>query len=105
MAKARSGIFDKVSGTMGGTQIRQTRYGTVLGKRSVPVNRKTSPKQISNARFGDASRLWAEVIPSEVETWNKLADTLITNDKLGNTYSIRGVDLFKKINRSLVEIG
>ena len=105
MAKARSGIFDKISGSIGGNQFRQTRYGTVIGLNTIPVNRRTSPKQTSNARFSNTSRLWAQVKPSQVEAWNKLADTVIKTDKLGNTYSMRNIDLFKHINRTLLEIG
>jgi hypothetical protein len=104
MAKARSGIFNKISGSMDGTHFRQTRYGIVMALNGVPVNRKTSPKLTSTTRFSNASRLWAKVKPADVVAWNRLADTFIKTDKLGNSFPMRGLDLFRQVNRTRLEI-
>ncbi len=104
MAKASPGMAGKLSGSIGGTQFRQTRYGTVVCNTTIPVNRWSPSKQTSNIRFGNASRLWAKVKHSDVADWNKLADSFVKIDKLGNEYSMRGIDLFKQVNRELVEI-
>jgi hypothetical protein len=104
MAKTGPGILGKISGSIGGTQFRQTRYGTVVCNTTNPVNRWSPSKQTSTIRFGNASQLWAKVKHSEVENWKSLADTCIKTDKLGNEFFMRGLDLFKQLNRQLVEI-
>jgi hypothetical protein len=104
MAKTSPGIAGKISGSVGGTQFRSTRYGNVLCETTIPVSRYTPPKQKTTQRFSNASRLWAKVRYEDVQQWNKLGDTFKKVDKLGNKYSQRGLDLFKQVNRQLVEI-
>ena len=104
MAKARSGLLTKISGSVGATQFRQTRYGLVLCNTTIPVNRWSPAKESSNHRFGNTSRLWAKVKYQDVDNWNQLADTINKTDKLGNEYSPRANDVFKHVNRYLFEI-
>ena len=105
MAKTGKSILGSISGTIGGTQFRKTRHGQVMGMRGVPLIKRTPLKQLSTGKFGTVSKLWKEVTPPQVEAWNKLAETIVKTDKLGNSWSMRGIDLFKQINRTLMEIG
>lgn len=87
--------FEAAAGTFGNVIVTQGRSGTVLRARPT-YRRQSSPDQRRQAaRFGRASRAWAELTMDEADAWNAYADRLTKHDALsGRDYSPTGYNAF-----------
>ena len=104
MAKIGKSILGKLSGSIGNTTIINSKYGTSLRQKTKPINRWSELKQNSKHNHFAATQLWSKITPYQHEVWLKLAETFVRIDKEGNEYAWRAYDLFRKINRNLIEI-
>lgn len=97
MAKFRTGIIQNISGPMGGITFVNSRYGFVMHMKSIPINRVTESRSLSESRLVNTTRLWTNVIPPQHEGWQEFAKGFTRTDKSGNVVPCKAIDIFKII--------
>ena len=104
MAKFRSGILGKISGSIGATEFVNSRYGQVLRSKTIPIKYNSVSGDFSKTKFKDANYLWGNLTVAQHKAWVELANSLTRIDKAGNEVPCRAIDVFKSVARNLIEI-
>lgn len=104
MTKFKPGIVTNLSGTMGGTSFVNNPYTPHLRLKTNPINRWSPAKETSKVHQSKVTRLWGSLTPKQVCGWKQLAAQLTRVNSAGAVVKVRANDLFKKLNRNLVEI-
>jgi len=106
MAKLKnSNLIGRISGAVGGTEFVDSPYGPYIRLKGNHVKSFSVKKNISNTHFSNIIRLWSKVTPVQHSNWVNFAKGFTSSDKSGNAYPVRPIDLFKTINRNLLEVG
>ena len=104
MALIGNSILGEMGGSLGNTSIVKTRYSKYIKRKSRPTNRRTQRQKTSKNRYRSVYYMWAKLTPAQHQQWLKFASTFIHVDKEGNEFEKRAYDLFRTINRNLIEI-
>ena len=90
---------------MGGTTFVDSVYGPYMRPLTIPINTWSLGKQTSKQRHSNVNYLWWRLTPNQVKGWKDLASTMTRINKSKVEVKVRAYDLFKKVNRNLIEIG
>ena len=104
MAKFKSGILGNISGSMGAAEFVNSRYGQVLRSKTIPIKRNTVPGDFTKSKFRDVNKLWGKITIAQHKGWLEFAKSFTRIDKAGNEVPCRAIDVFKSVNRNLIEI-
>ena len=105
MATFKPGIISHISGSQDGTTFVDSPYAPYMRPLTIPINTWSIGKQTSKQRHISVNYLWWKLTPKQAKGWQDLASTMIRINKSKVEVKVRAYDLFKKVNRNLIEIG
>ena len=100
-----SGFIDDMGGSSGGTNAYRDRTGLHFRNMSGRVNSHSVKIVKSRERFYYVMSHWSLLRDRQMIAWNKVAANFSNTDKLGNTFTYYGREMFQRFNRNLFEIG
>lgn len=106
MALIKLGMLaSDVRGSIGGTTFARNRSGAYARNRTKPVNPATPLQTQSRARFGNQANGWSGLSGEDQSTWEGLAVTTTLLNRLGESYTPTGRQLYLQCNNNLQQIG
>lgn len=88
-----NGVAD-MRGSINGTTFARNKSGAYARNRTVPVNPNTVSQSNNRARFASASAEWTNLTAAERDSWNNLAIGATRLNRLGQSYTPSGRQLF-----------
>lgn len=103
MAKVTFGpLVSDVRKKIAGVVFSKARTGAYVRKKSSPVQPRTSSVRAVRANFTANSKAWSGTLSApERLTFTNLANTLTKKDRLGQSFTLTGAQLYQSIMRNL----
>ena len=102
MAIARSSpIIGAISGTLGSSTFRQTRYGLVIARHGRRVDSQTPPQQFRRAMMAALHLTWTGLSVQDRATWTNVAQNVTFPNRLGIPHRISPWCLFVHCNATV----
>lgn len=92
-------VTGQLSGKAGNTVARASRYATTIGVNRRLVGARTTLNAASRSSFATLAALYKTLTPTELASWVALGSTMITQGRLGRTFSLAGPAAFLSVNR------
>lgn len=99
------GGVSAISGKIGGTVYARNRGGAYARNWAKPTNTPTVKQSANRVAFGNVSKGWAALEPSEQESWNTLASTVTRMNRLGDAYTPTGRQIYLESSNNMRVIG
>lgn len=105
LIKLGAGVL-QISGSIGGTTFARNRSGSYIRQRTIPVN-PNSPRQLAARNNIQAlTQSWnANLTPAQRQGWGLYADHVNVLNRLGETISLSGYNMFIRSNAILLGAG
>jgi hypothetical protein len=88
------GLVGDARGSLGGTTFARNHYGSYARQRTKPVDPGTSKQNVFRARLTEANTTWQAFTQAQRDLWNAKASTTTFTNRLGDTFSPTGINLF-----------
>lgn len=105
MALFRSSVFSEIRGSIGGTTYSRTRGGSIARNRTVPINPNTTRQAAVRADMNNLAYIFNTLDRVTVESWNAVAASYPTLNRLGESYVPSGKQLFISCGLNLRAVG
>ena len=101
MALIQFGIaVSDARGKLGGVVFSRNRNGAYVRRGTTPVNPNTVAQQERRDQVMDLSTAWRDLTEAERAGWENLGDQITRVNKVGNTYTLTGLQAFQSINQN-----
>ena len=104
MALFNKNILGEIRRSIGNITFINSRFGNYIRQKVRPFSRQTVSKKKSKDKYAYVRQLWAQLTPAQHQQWLKFAETFIRVDNDGNEFQKRAYDIFRTVNRNLIEI-
>ena len=94
-----------ISGKIDGTVFSRVRGGAVARGWTMPVNAPTASQAALRSQFATVSWEWNNITAAQRSQWNAQAVTAERTNRLGETYTPSGRQLFMELNKNLSLVG
>jgi len=94
-----------IRGTTGGTTFSKNRGGAYVRRRVVGTNPQTPAQTSVRNEFGTLSQAWRTISQVRRDTWINATIQFPRLNKLGDTFHLSGLNLFKSLNQNLFDAG
>ena len=107
MAKVLYGpIVSDARKKIGGVVATKSRFGSVIRKKSSPVQPRTNSQRAVRANFGANAKAWSGTLTSaQRQSWINLAAANPKKDRFGNTQTLTGAQMYNSLSRNLHTLG
>lgn len=106
MASVRFGNgVSEIIGSIAGNVYARNRGGAYIRNRTKPVNAPTVPQSEIRQRFAGTMSVFSSLTAGAVQSWNVLAESTTRKNRLGESYTPTGVQLFMELNLNLQASG
>lgn len=99
------GGVSAISGKIGGTVYARNRGGAYARNWAKPTNTPTTKQSANRVAFGNISKGWAALTPAEQDGWNTLASTVTRMNRLGDSYTPTGRQIYLESSNNMRVIG
>lgn len=100
----QSSIFSEIRGSIGGTTYARNKSGLYARNRSIPVNPNTVNQSIVRSRLSGIAQQFSNLTAPQVAAWNQFAQGYPAKNKLGDTYTPTGKQVYMLCNLNLGSI-
>lgn len=94
-----------ISGKIDGTVYSRNRSGAIARGWTKPTNPQTPLQEATRLRFSDCASLWSELPAADQLDWESLAATVTRTNRLGETYTPTGRQIFLEVNNAQLAAG
>lgn len=98
-------LCDPTSGKIGNQVYQTGRYGQVVRTRAIPTNPRSGMQTTVRANLATCARAWDQLTDAGMAAWTSAALAVQSKSRLGMSGILTGLQLFVKINASLLELG
>lgn len=98
-------LASMIRGSIGGTTYANNRAGAYARNRTKPINPMTAKQTASRARFGNQSNGWSGLDAGLKGLWQDQALTVTLLNRVGDSYTPTGRQLFLQLNNNLAHSG
>lgn len=105
MAILKSSLLSDIRGSIGGTTYARNKAGLYARNRSKPVNPNTENQSRVRAQFSVSSFGFSDLNADQVAAWNQFAQGYPAVNKLGDTYTPSGRQMYMLCNQNLQSVG
>lgn len=99
------GGVSQIRGSIDGTVFSRNRAGAIARGRTKPINPGTLRQSEVRAAFGASSASWGALTPADVADWDAYSGLLTRQNRLGESYTPKGRQVFMEINQNLQLVG
>lgn len=99
------GGVSEIRGSIAGQTFSRNRGGSYIRNRTKPINAPTVPQSEWRSTFTGLMVAFSGLTPDQKVAWNTLAETVTRKNKLGESYTPSGVQLFMQNNLNLAAVG
>lgn len=100
-----SNLVNDIRGSTGGNTFARNRSGAYVRNRTMPLNPQSQAQSAQRAAFGSLTQAWRNLTESQRAAWNSIADEYPYLNKLGETRTYSGEQLYIVLNRNLQAAG
>jgi hypothetical protein len=105
MAIFKSPIASEIRGSVGGTTYARNKAGLYMRNRSKPVNPNTENQSRVRSQFQTQANGFSNLNVTQVLAWNQFAQGYPAVNKVGDTYTPSGKQMYIMCNQNLASIG
>lgn len=105
MAIIKSSLLSEIRGSVGGTTYARNKAGLYARNRSKPVNPNTVNQSLVRSQFGINSFNFGALTVDQVAAWNQFAQGYPAVNRVGDTYTPSGRQMYMLCNQNLASIG
>lgn len=98
-------VVSDIRGSVGGVTFSRNSSGAVARKRTAGVNPNTVAQQAVRGLFNDVAQAWRNLSSANQDTWITQAPNYTRVNRLGETVSYTGQQLFNHLNGQLLQLG
>jgi hypothetical protein len=100
-----STILATASGSLAGSVFSRNANGAYIRNRAKPTNNNSTAQQSARALFSTVSTTWQTLTPAQRQSFIDQVENYPYIDKLGQTKTYTGSQLYKKLNGNLIQTG
>lgn len=100
-----SNLVNDIRGAAGGNVFARNRSGAYVRNRTTPLNPQSTPQMNARAQFGQLAQNWRNLTEEERAQWESIAPEYPYLNKLGESRTYSGEQLYIKLNRNLQAAG
>lgn len=100
-----SNLVNDIRGASGGNVFARNRSGAYVRNRTTPLNPQSTGQMIARAAFGSLSQAWRTLSEAQRLAWADAAPEYPYLNKLGESRTYSGEQLYMKLNRNLQAAG
>lgn len=102
MAKIMFGaVVAQIRGSISGNVFSRNANGAYIRVRTKPSNTNTTEQKVARINLGATSRAWKDLSDGDKNSWIDNASQYPYKDKVGNTATYTGTQLYMKVNTAL----
>lgn len=105
MAIIKSAVWSEARGSVGGTTYARNKAGLYARNRSKPVNPNTVNQSRVRSQFQSTAYGFGDLTVEQVAAWNQFAQGYPAVNKVGDTYTPSGRQMYMLCNQNLRAIG
>lgn len=99
-----SNLVNDIRGSSGGNVFSRNRSGAYVRNRTAPLNPQTTSQSAARSLFGNLAQAWRALTAEQRAQWNAAVDDYPYLNKLGQTRTYSGQQLFMTLNRNLQSV-
>lgn len=99
------GGVSQIRGSIAGTTFSRNRAGAIARSRTKPINPGTISQSLVRASFGASSAAWGGLDTTQTEAWDAYGTLLTRLNRIGESYTPKGRQLFIECNHNLTLVG
>lgn len=100
-----SNLVNDIRGAAGGNVFARNRSGAYVRNRTTPLNPQSTGQMAARAAFGGLSQMWRTLTEAQRQAWADAAPEYPYLNKLGESRTYSGEQLYMKLNRNLQAAG
>jgi hypothetical protein len=98
-------VVSEIRGKIASSVFSRNRGGAIIRNRIKPINRRSVGQSTRRQVLGSLASAWRGLTQAQRDTWNSATGSFQIQNRLGQTISMSGEQLYVRMNANLVLIG
>lgn len=98
-------VVTEASGSLDGVTYSRNTFGAYVRARAVPVNPNTPAQTAARTLLTSLSQQWRTLTGAERNGWNTVAQSIVRQNSLGESYNPTGQQLYVGVNANRTNVG